>query len=35
MPKKGKKGTPMEKIRYLPKLFLRGDSIIYVLKNPK
>lgn len=35
MPKKGKKGQPQEKIRYLPKLFLRGDSIIYVLKNPK
>ena len=35
LPKKGKKGAPMEKTRYLPKLFLRGDSIIYVLKNPK
>ena len=35
MPKKGKKGTIMTKKRFIPKMFLRGDSIIYVLKNPK
>lgn len=34
MPKKGKKGKPMTNIRYIPKLFLRGDSVIYILKNP-
>ena len=34
MPKKGKHGKPMTKTRYIPKLFLRGDSVIYVLKNP-
>ncbi len=34
MPKKGKSGTPMNKTRYIPKMFLRGDSIIYILKNP-
>lgn len=34
MPKKGKGGKPMTKTRYIPKMFLRGDSVIYVLKNP-
>ena len=34
MPKKGKHGKPMTKTRYIPKMFLRGDSVIYVLKNP-
>lgn len=32
---KGKKATPMNKERYIHKLFLRGDSVIVVLKNPK
>jgi small nuclear ribonucleoprotein D2 len=35
MPKKGKKGSAVTKSRYIPKMFLRGDSVIYVLKNPK
>jgi len=35
MPKKGKKGAPVTKSRFIPKMFLRGDSVIYVLKNPK
>ena len=34
MPKKGKHGKPMTKTRYIPKMFLRGDSVIYILKNP-
>ena len=33
--KKGKKGSESTKSRYIPKLFLRGDSVIYILKNPK
>ena len=33
---KGKKGsTPVNKDRFIPKLFLRGDSVILVLRNPK
>lgn len=35
MPRKGKKGAPVTKSRFIPKMFLRGDSVIYVLKNPK
>jgi small nuclear ribonucleoprotein D2 len=35
MPRKGKKGVPVTKSRFIPKMFLRGDSVIYVLKNPK
>ena len=37
MPKsgKGKRSKPMNKERYIPKLFLRGDSVIIVIKNPK
>lgn len=32
---KGKKAQPVSKERYHPKLFLRGDSVIFILKNPK
>ncbi|CAK0786038.1 Small nuclear ribonucleoprotein Sm D2 [Coccomyxa viridis] len=33
---KGKKGsTPVNKDRFIPKLFIRGDSVILVLRNPK
>eukprot|EP01068_Selenidium_serpulae_P001322 Selendium_serpulae@DN1442_c0_g1_i3.p1 len=38
MPKGGakKKGTkPVNKNRYISKLFLRGDSVIVILRNPK
>lgn len=31
----GKKSKPMKKERYITKLFLRGDSVIFVLKNPQ
>jgi hypothetical protein len=31
---KGKKGKPITKDRIINKLFLRGDSVILVLKNP-
>jgi small nuclear ribonucleoprotein D2 len=31
---KGKKSQPMNKERFISKLFLRGDSVILVLKNP-
>jgi len=34
VPKKGKHGKAMTKTRYIPKMFLRGDSVIYILKNP-
>lgn len=34
MPKKGKSGKPITKNRFIPKMFLRGDSVIYILKNP-
>ena len=36
-PKKGSKGEevqPIAKDRYISKMFLRGDSVIIVLKNP-
>mmetsp|Transcript_34964 Transcript_34964/g.99121 ORF Transcript_34964/g.99121 Transcript_34964/m.99121 type:complete len:111 (+) Transcript_34964:203-535(+) len=33
---KGKKGsTPVNKDRFISKMFLRGDSVILVLRNPK
>jgi small nuclear ribonucleoprotein D2 len=32
---KGKKAQPRNMERYISKLFLRGDSVILVLKNPK
>ena len=33
---KGKKGsTPQNKERFINKMFLRGDSVILVLRNPK
>eukprot|EP01063_Lacrimia_lanifica_P035260 TRINITY_DN6685_c0_g1_i1.p2 TRINITY_DN6685_c0_g1~~TRINITY_DN6685_c0_g1_i1.p2 ORF type:complete len:117 (+),score=57.25 TRINITY_DN6685_c0_g1_i1:53-403(+) len=32
--KKGEKVKPVNKFRYLPKLFLRGDNVILVVKNP-
>merc|ERR1711982_45190 len=38
MPKTGKgkkKAKPVNKDRYIRKLFLRGDSVIIILKNPK
>mmetsp|Transcript_31930 Transcript_31930/g.28288 ORF Transcript_31930/g.28288 Transcript_31930/m.28288 type:complete len:114 (+) Transcript_31930:33-374(+) len=37
MPKKtkGKKNKPINKERFISKLFLRGDSVILVIKNPK
>uniref|UniRef100_A0A7E4VUQ4 Small nuclear ribonucleoprotein Sm D2 n=1 Tax=Panagrellus redivivus TaxID=6233 RepID=A0A7E4VUQ4_PANRE len=31
---KGKKKTAVAKDRFIPKMFLRGDSVIMVLKNP-
>merc|ERR1711872_90840 len=31
---KGKKAKPINKDRYITKMFLRGDSVILVLKNP-
>ena len=31
---KGKKAKPVNKDRYISKMFLRGDSVILVLKNP-
>ena len=37
IPKTGKgkkKAKPLNKERYISKLFLRGDSVILVLKNP-
>ena len=37
LPKTGKgkkKAKPVNKDRYIPKMFLRGDSVILVLKNP-
>ncbi len=30
-----KKATPVHKDRFITKLFLRGDSVILVLRNPK
>eukprot|EP01025_Chloroclados_australasicus_P026106 TRINITY_DN25943_c0_g1_i1.p5 TRINITY_DN25943_c0_g1~~TRINITY_DN25943_c0_g1_i1.p5 ORF type:complete len:112 (-),score=11.07 TRINITY_DN25943_c0_g1_i1:459-794(-) len=33
---KGKKGsTPINKDRFVSKMFLRGDSVVMVLRNPK
>lgn len=31
---KGKKGKPVNKDRFISKMFLRGDSVILVLRNP-
>ena len=31
----GKKGQPVNRDRFLSKMFLRGDSVIIVLRNPK
>ena len=31
---KGKKKVAVAKDRFIPKMFLRGDSVIMVLKNP-
>ncbi len=33
--KKGAKAKPMNKERFFKKLFLRGDSVILIIKNPK
>ena len=38
IPKTGKgqkKAKPVNKERFITKLFLRGDSVILVLRNPK
>ena len=37
MPKsgKGKRAKPKNKERYISKMFLRGDSVIVVINNPK
>ena len=32
---KGRKAHPVNKERFINKLFLRGDSVIIVIKNPK
>lgn len=32
---KGKKSKPVNKTRYITKMFLRGDSVVLVLRNPK
>ena len=32
---KGKRAKPMNRERYISKMFLRGDSVILVIKNPK
>jgi len=32
---KGKKGKAVNKTRFISKMFLRGDSVIIVLRNPK
>mmetsp|Transcript_29834 Transcript_29834/g.83356 ORF Transcript_29834/g.83356 Transcript_29834/m.83356 type:complete len:111 (-) Transcript_29834:263-595(-) len=31
---KGQKGRPVNRDRFISKMFLRGDSVILVLKNP-
>jgi len=31
---KGKGGQPVNRDRYISKMFLRGDSVVIVLKNP-
>jgi small nuclear ribonucleoprotein D2 len=33
--KRQKKAKPVNKDRFITKLFLRGDSVILVLKNPQ
>ncbi len=37
MPKgnKGKKSHPINRERFISKMFLRGDSVILILRNPK
>ena len=37
MPKgnRGKKSHPVPRERYVSKMFLRGDSVVLVLRNPK
>jgi small nuclear ribonucleoprotein D2 len=32
---KGKKAKPINKERYIAKMFLRGDSVILILRNPR
>lgn len=32
---KGQKSKPINRERKIPKLFLRGDSVIIVMPNPK
>ena len=32
---KGKKAKPVNRERFISKMFLRGDSVILVMKNPK
>ena len=32
---KGKRAKPVNRERYISKMFLRGDSVIMVIKNPK
>ena len=32
---KGKRAKPQNRERFIPKMFLRGDSVIIVIKNPK
>ena len=32
---KGKRAKPQNRERYIPKMFLRGDSVIIAVKNPK
>lgn len=32
---KGKKAHPVNRERFIAKMFLRGDSVIVVMKNPK
>lgn len=32
---KGKRAKPQNRERYIPKMFLRGDSVIVVIKNPQ
>jgi len=32
---KGKKAHAANKDRFISKMFLRGDSVIYIIRNPK
>ena len=32
---KGKRAHPVNRERYISKMFLRGDSVIIVIRNPK